>query len=130
MWPAYTVVRQISTAASCQALSFSPDGHFVLTGSRDHSARLFTAKDLRPLYTLLGHTGTVHSVGFSADHRYLFTAAADSTVRRWVFPYPLAETVEQRSSNQIIATRYSPDGRYPLQPGWPLPATARMAATC
>ena len=86
----------------------------MLTGSRDHSARLFTAKDLRPLYTLLGHTGTVHSVGFSADHRYLFTAAADSTVRRWVFPYPLAETVAQHSSSEIIATRYSPDGRYLL----------------
>lgn len=43
----HTVVRQIPTAAPCQALAFSPDGHFVLTGSRDQSARLFTANGLR-----------------------------------------------------------------------------------
>lgn len=56
----------------------------------------------------------VHSLGFSADHHDVFTAAADGTVRRWVFPYPLAETVAQHSSSEIIATRYSPDGRYLL----------------
>ena len=100
--------------STIEALAFSPDGNFVLTGSKDHAARLFTAKDLRLLYTLLGHTGTVHSVGFSADHPHLFTAAADGTVRRWIFPYPVAEAVEQRSSSEIVATQYSADGRYLL----------------
>ncbi len=101
-------------ALAIETVSFSPDGNFVLTGSRDHSARLFTAEDLRPIYTLLGHTATVHSTGFRADHHSIFTAAADGTVRRWIFPYPLAETVEQRSSSAVIATRYSQDGRYLL----------------
>jgi WD40 repeat protein len=57
--------------------------YLVLTGSLDHTARLWSLETSKPL-AVLGHDGAVSSVGFHAGGRQLSTfSMRDGTVRLW-----------------------------------------------
>ena len=64
------------------SLAFSPDGQLLVSGSFDMSARIWSAADGRPLYSLA--TGTsVYTIGFSADGQELIAGVGDPAIRRW-----------------------------------------------
>ena len=75
---------------------FSTDGEYILTGSRDKTARLWDLNG-NHLQTFLGHTGTVRDVLFSPDHKfnYVLTASDDETARLWEIRMPLAEFLKK-----------------------------------
>jgi WD40 repeat protein/serine/threonine protein kinase len=68
------------------AVCVSPDGRWALTGSKDHTARLWDLDRGRCARTLTGHAGTVASLSFSPDGHRALTASADGTVRLWDLP--------------------------------------------
>ena len=55
-------------------VAFSPDGKQVLTGSFDHSARLWDVATGQTLRIFTGHTDEVRSVAFSPDGQQVVTA--------------------------------------------------------
>ncbi|VFM98284.1 MAG: WD40 repeat [Candidatus Kentron sp. G] len=71
------------------AVAFSPDGERLVTGSNDHTLRLWmvpkekqqTAPEL--LAELTGHTDKVRTVAFSPDGGHLFSGSDDKTIRLW-----------------------------------------------
>ncbi len=66
-----------------QAISFSPGGHRIASGSDDATARVWATDDGEELRTLLGHTGGVWGIGYTADGKTIVTASVDGTVRLW-----------------------------------------------
>jgi len=56
----------------------------VATASADHHARVWVAASGREV-TRLAHGGTVWTVAFSPNGRYLATASADYTTRVWLW---------------------------------------------
>jgi WD40 repeat protein len=66
--------------------AFSPDGTRVITGSDDHTARVWDATTGKPLSPPLAHQGIVWSARFSADGTRIATASADRTARVWDLP--------------------------------------------
>ncbi len=58
-----------------QDVSFSPDGRFVATASRDRTARIWDISG-QQLKTL-PHNGTVNSIQFSPDGQHLITSSED-----------------------------------------------------
>ena len=65
------------------AVTFSPDGKIVLTGSRDYTARLWDAATGRPLALPMTHQNVVTSVSFSPDGKTVLTGSYDKTARLW-----------------------------------------------
>ena len=53
--------------------AFSADGKLVLTGSWDHTARLWDAESGKELRTFAGHADGVYSVAFAPDGRQVLT---------------------------------------------------------
>ena len=71
-------------AAEIGAAAFSPDGKLVLTGSHDHTARLWDAATGRPVGSpTAASVGTSRSVGFSPDGKLVLTASEDGTAKLW-----------------------------------------------
>ena len=56
------------------SVTFSPDGHRLLTTSFDHEAVLWRVSTGKRLTTLVGHVAVVRGAAFSADGRWVPTA--------------------------------------------------------
>jgi len=71
-----------AAAGPITTVAISPDNRWVVTGSRDHTARLWdlSAKDptAKPV-VLRGHEGAVLAVAVSPDNRWVVTGSYDKT---------------------------------------------------
>ena len=77
-----TVVQKGHSAA-VKALDISPDGKYLITGSRDRSAKLWDIATGMEMRTYAGHELTVNGVQFSPNGKYIATSSADKTFRVW-----------------------------------------------
>lgn len=65
------------------AVAVSPDSNYVVTGSRDKSAKLWELSTGREVRSFLGHDFSITSVDVSSDGKYLLTGSNDETVKLW-----------------------------------------------
>lgn len=64
-------------------MAWSPDGRFVVTGSADRTARIWSVVSGDEPAVLVGHDDRVHAVAWSPDGTRIATASYDRTVRIW-----------------------------------------------
>ena len=55
-------------------MAFSLDGKYVLTGSQNHTVRLWDVTTGKTVQTLNAHAGDVYGVAFSPDGQTVITA--------------------------------------------------------
>ena len=65
------------------AVAISPDGQFVVTGSEDNTARVWSATTGATLKELKGHSSWVSAVAISPDGQFVVTGSSDNTARVW-----------------------------------------------
>ena len=67
------------------ALSWSPDGQFVASGSADKTVQVWRASDGTLLYTLLGYDDPVTSIVWATDRQNVIASSgmSDGTVQVW-----------------------------------------------
>jgi WD40 repeat protein len=68
------------------AVSASPDGHYLLMGSRLGKIRVYDIPNRRRVAQLVGHAGEVTAVKFFADMKHALSAGMDGTLRIWKLP--------------------------------------------
>jgi len=61
----------------------SRDSNYVVTGSRDKSAKLWELSTGREVRSFLGHDFSVTTLDISRDGKYLLTGSNDETVKLW-----------------------------------------------
>ena len=66
-----------------RCLAVSPDGRTILTGSADHTARLWDPKTRQTVSVLNGHSDEVTAVAWSPDGKLIATGSRDRTVMLW-----------------------------------------------
>jgi len=66
-----------------QDLVISSDGQFCLSGSWDHTLRLWDLNTGHTTRRFVGHKKDVLSVAFSADNRQIVSASRDRTINLW-----------------------------------------------
>ncbi|MBV6441718.1 MAG: Protein TolB [Saprospiraceae bacterium] len=98
-----------------QAIAFSPDGKYVLTGSTDHTAKLWDMKG-HEIQTFTGHKKSIESVVFSPDGNQVLTGSTDSTAVLWDLYGKMIQTFTGHG-DPIESVAFSPDGKYVLTGG-------------
>jgi TIR domain/WD domain, G-beta repeat len=76
-------IRTFRHANWVWALAFSPDGGSALSGSLDHTAKLWDVATGREIRTFAGHAGMVFSVAVSSDGRTALSGSDDKTLKLW-----------------------------------------------
>jgi WD40 repeat protein len=64
-------------------IAFSPDGRFLVSGSRDGTLRLWNVQDGRSIHVFEGHKHDVYGLAISGDSQSLVSAGKDQTARLW-----------------------------------------------
>jgi len=100
------------------AVAISADNHWLITASRDNTARLWNLSAKDPAgnpVVLCGHEGPIRAVAISADNRRLITGSEDKTVRLWDLSArdPAANPVVLRGHDgPVWAVEISADNRW------------------
>jgi WD40 repeat protein len=97
-----------------ETVSFSPDGHYALSGSSDRTLRLWDVEMGACLRVFEGHKGGVTSVAFSPGGRYALSGSWDNNLRLWEVATGTCLRVFEGHKNKVISIAVSPDGRYAL----------------
>jgi WD40 repeat protein/tetratricopeptide (TPR) repeat protein len=101
---------------SVLAVAFSPDGTRMLTGSEDHTARLWARESDTGwrLDKTLKHENRVRAVAFSPDGKRVLTGSEDKTAQIWEVAtgQPMGEPLKHEG--EVWAVAFSPDGTQAL----------------
>ena len=93
------------------AVSFSPGGAWIVTGSEDGTARVWSADGTSPPVVLRGHEGGVKAVAFSPDGTRVATGSVDWTVRVWRTDGSGEPSVLHGHEDWVETVAFAPDGR-------------------
>ena len=96
------------------SITFSRDGKYALSGSRDSTLKLWDIETGKELRTFTGHTGTVWSVCISPDGRYALSGSIDSTLKLWDIETGKELRTFTGHTGEVWSVCISPDGRYAL----------------
>src|SRR5262249_15345974 len=77
------------------AVAFSPDSRTILTGSEDHTARLWDTTTGMPVGPQLWHGQAVRAAGFSPAGDRILTGTDDGTAGLWKVFAPTAGEVKR-----------------------------------
>jgi WD40 repeat protein len=86
-WVMRSIDAEVATLASHSAAvnfaTYSPDGHRILTGADDGTAKIWNADTHELVATLKGHKWFVRAGGFTPDGRTAFTVGTEEEVKLW-----------------------------------------------
>lgn len=116
------LIAPIGHTKGVEAVAFSPNGKYVLTGSTDNTAKLWDLKG-HEIQNYTDHTGEVTSVAFSpacpddpVGGKLVLTGSTDGTVKLWSLNGEVVQTISGHDT-YIESVAFSPDGKQVLTGG-------------
>jgi WD40 repeat protein len=118
------------------SLSFNPINDYIVSASKDGTAKIWDGVTGGSLFTLKGHTKPVNAAVFSPDGKTIATGSADNTIKIWDASTGQMKTSFDVGSKEITALTWSADGKYLASGGsggkvilWEMPAGTQAAET-
>jgi WD40 repeat protein/uncharacterized caspase-like protein len=107
-------IRAFQHTDSVYAVTFSPDGNYILTGCNDKFAHLWDAATGNEVRKFQGHTDKVNCIAFSADGRFVLTGGQDHTARFWEAATGKELFRFEEQFSFVYSVAFSADGRFAL----------------
>jgi len=112
------IVRTLDgTADWVNAVAFSPDGQYALSGAADNSIRLWEVVTGREIQTFRGLDQQPISVALSPDGEALVSETSDGVVQLWDVNTGDALRTFEEQSEAVLGATFSPDGNHVLSGG-------------
>jgi len=96
--------------ATVMAVAWSSDDRWILTASKDKSARIWDARTGGLQQTLLGHQGSVLAVAIAPKGKLVATGSADDTIRLWDARSGQCLRTLTNHQGDVLSLAFSPDG--------------------
>ncbi|MBE6311479.1 MAG: hypothetical protein E7080_10590 [Bacteroidales bacterium] len=108
----FQYIRTLNHYDNVTSVSFSPNGKFIVTVSRDNTAKIWNTETGMQVGETLKHNSGVNSASFSPDSKFIVTASKDNMARIWN-----ANTGKQvgetlKHDKYVNSASFSPDGKF------------------
>jgi WD40 repeat protein/tRNA A-37 threonylcarbamoyl transferase component Bud32 len=94
-----------------RSVGFSPDGHRIVTGSLDGTAKLWETVSGKELVTFKGHRAGINSVAFSPDGHRIVTGSLDGTAKVWEAVSGKVLLTFKEHRGVVFSVAFAPDGQ-------------------
>ena len=91
------------------SITFSHNGHFVVSGSEDATVRIWNMATCKTRYTLTGHTHGVRSVAISRDDKFMVSGSNDQMVQMWDMETGELLCELKGHADKVVSVAVSPD---------------------
>jgi WD40 repeat protein len=108
-WQAENMILEGHTRP-VESVAFSSNGLRIVSGSDDHTVRVWDAVSGAILHTLEGHTDWVRSVDFSPNGLRIVSGSGDHTVRVWDAVSGGILHILEGHTGLVRSVTFSPDG--------------------
>lgn len=96
---------------SVNSVAFSCDDKLIVTGSHDHSAKVWDAETGQQLLALQGHLDSVTCVAVSPDGQRIVTGSEDKTAKVWDSQTGRELLTLTELHERVKTVAFSPDGK-------------------
>ncbi|QIR41002.1 hypothetical protein HCG51_32855 [Tolypothrix sp. PCC 7910] len=100
------------------AVAFTPDGKYVISGSSDNTLKVWNWQTGELLRNLEGHSDSVYAIALSADGKYVISASDDKTLKVWNWQTGQQLRNLEGHTNSVNALALTPDGKYVISASW------------
>ena len=100
------------------SIAFTPDGHTMMTGSRDTTIKYFDMPDLKEVQTVKGHSEWVRGLLVSPDGKLLVSCSDDHTIKMWDIRTKRQVRVIKDHHGPVRGIAFSLDARYLASASW------------
>ncbi len=91
---------------------FSPDNHFILSGSQDNTLKLWGVKAAKPLITFEGLAASARAIQFANNDQFIFSAHEDRTAKVWDLKTGKNIQILSRHEGAVNSLSISHDNKY------------------
>ena len=93
------------------SVSYSPDGKYVVSASKDETIRLWESSSGRCVRILEGHTDAVWSASFSPNGKYIISTSNDKTARIWESSSGRCIMILEGHTDRVTSSFFLKDGK-------------------
>jgi WD40 repeat protein len=93
-------------------VAVTPDGHFVVSASRDQTLRLWDLKSRKTIRKFKGHADAVFAVAVTPDGRCAISGSKDRTLRLWDLKSGKTIRKFEGHTDEVYAVAVTSDGRF------------------
>jgi WD40 repeat protein len=96
-------------SASVNAVAFSPDGKWIVSGGSDYSVKLWDLATWSEAQPAKKHAAEVNAVAFSSDGKLIASGSADETIRIWEATTGRELRTLSGHKGEVLSVSFSPD---------------------
>ena len=94
------------------AISFSPNGNFLVLGLKDRVIELWSIKKRKKILSMSGHFDEIVSIAFSPNGKFIVSASLDRTIKIWDIKLKNEIISFFKDSNSIHSVSFSANGEF------------------